>query len=135
MYCLDSCVCIDFLRGRKPQVYELFEKTNPQLIIVPSVVAAELMLGAEKSSKPDAVRAKVEEFLLPFQVVPFDWKCVYHYARLRAALEKRGNVIGGNDMLIAATALANEATLVTDNIREFKRIRELSLETWHVMEL
>ena len=133
MRCLDTCVIIDFLRGRSPELYRLFERTNPKLVIVPSVVAAELLVGAEKSQNPQAAREAVEEFLLPFQVVPFDWRCANEYAHIRAELEKVGKAIGGNDMLIAATALANDAVLVTNNMREFKRVPRLSLETYAVM--
>ena len=135
MFCLDTCICIDFLRGRTPEFYDLLQRTDPQLVLVPSVVAAELLVGAEKSSDPLRARNEVERLLLPFKKVPFDESCAYHYGKLRADLERRGCVIGGNDMMIAATALANNATLVTNNVREFKRIPGFSLEAWALLEL
>lgn len=100
---------------------------------MPSVVVAELFCGAEKSANPRAAREAVEEFLLPFQVVPFDWRCTYQYGKIRAALERQGKAVGGNDMLIAATALANDAVLVTNNVREFRRVLGLSLESYTVV--
>ena len=130
---LDTCVIIDFLRGRSPELYDLFKRANPKLIAVPSVVVAELFCGAEKSANPRAAREAVEEFLLPFQVVPFDWRCTYQYGKIRAALERQGKAVGGNDMLIAATALANDAVLVTNNVREFRRVLGLSLESYTVV--
>ena len=132
---LDTCVVIDFLRGRSPELYDLFSRINPKLIAVPSVVVAELLCGVEKSANPRAAREAVEEFLLPFQVVPFDWRCANEYGKIRAALERQGKAIGGNDMLIAATALANDAVLVTNNVREFKRVPGLSLEHYTVMRV
>ena len=89
----------------------------------------------EKSANPRAAREAVEEFLLPFQVVPFDWRCANEYGKIRAALERQGKAIGGNDMLIAATALANDAVLVTNNVREFKRVPGLSLEHYTVVHV
>ena len=133
MRCLDTCIIIDFLRGRAPELYGILQRTNPKLVIVPAIVAAELMTGAERSSDPQEAREAIEEFLLPFQIVPFDMRCANEYARIRAKLEREGQAIGHNDMFIAATALAHDAVLVTNNVREFKRIPTLSLEQWSVI--
>ena len=73
------------------------------------------------------------EFMLPFEVLPFDSKCAHIYARIRGELEMTGKVIGPNDLLIAATALANSAVLVTNNVDEFKRVPGLSIESWYEM--
>lgn len=135
MYCLDTCIIIDFLRGRALELRALLERTNPRLFIVPSVVLGELLCGAEKSTRPDEAREAVEAFCLPFEVVPFDARCAYEYGRIRADLERRGLRIGGNDMLIAATARVHHATLVTNNMREFARISGFEAEAWDVVEL
>lgn len=135
MRCFDTCIIIDFLRGRTPELYDLLEHTDPSRFIVPAVVAGELYVGAAKSSNPVHALEAVEEFLLPFEIVPFDNRCAYEYGRIRADLEQRGLRIGSNDMLIAATARAMNATLVTNNVREFKRIPGFSLETWDVMDV
>lgn len=134
MYMLDSCVCIDFMRGRLPIGYKLFKESDPRLFRIPSVVVAELLTGAEKSSNPSANRNIVEQFLLPFQIAPFDGMCAHAYAVLRSDLERKGLKIGANDMLIAATAMANQARLVTNNYREFKRVDGLLIETWQEMD-
>lgn len=135
MYALDTCICIDFLRGRMPYAYEMFKHTDPRLFAIPSIVEAELLLGAEKSANPSKRRQTVEEFLLSFQVLPFDQRCAYAYAKLQSTLEREGRRIGPNDLIVAATALANECTLVTNNVEEFKRVPGLPLESWYEMDL
>lgn len=124
MYALDTCICIDFLRGKMPYAYEMFKRTDPRLFAIPSIVEAELLLGAEKSANPGRRRQAVEEFLLP-----------YIYAQLRGQLEREGRPIGANDLIVAATALANQCTLVTNNVDEFKRVSSLPLESWYEMDL
>jgi len=74
--------------------------------------------------------ATTDLFLSEFAIIPFDEECATAYACLRAQLEGEGRVIGPNDMLIAATAIAHQATLVTRNEREFARIAGLHIEVW-----
>ena len=130
MYALDTCICIDFLRGKLPYAFRLMQETEPSLFKIPAIVEAELRVGAEKSRNPGKTRLAVEGFLAPFEVLPFDSTAAGVYGALRAELEKQGCVIGANDLLIAATALAHGATLVTRNVREFKRVPGLALEDW-----
>lgn len=130
MYMLDTNIVVDFLRGRMPRGYDIMRASDPRLFKVPAVVEAELLVGAEKSRDPERARLAVESVLLPFETIPFCSKCARHYAKIRAYLEREGNAIGPNDLLIAATALAHGATLVTRNTREFKRVPGLSLEDW-----
>jgi tRNA(fMet)-specific endonuclease VapC len=134
-YMLDSCVCIDFMRGRLPLGYEVLRKSDPRLFGIPAVVAAELRLGAEKSRDAERNRLLVESFLLPFEIVPFDSACSIEYARIRAELESKGTPIGPNDYLIAATARACGAVLVTNDDSEFKRVNDLTLESWYEVDL
>lgn len=129
MFHLDSCICVDFLRGNLPLSYQAFRRADPRLFALPAVVVAELRLGAEKSSRKDAM-ATTERLISEFSIVPFDDECATAYARLRANLERRGCAIGPNDMLIAATALTHEATLVTRNEQEFARVPGLRVEVW-----
>lgn len=93
------------------------------------VVACELRFGAAKRGSTK-LTAWVEAILNDLDVQPLGSDADRHYARLRADLERKGTPISGNDMLIAAHALALDATLVTANIREFARIEGLKLENW-----
>lgn len=135
VYMLDTNVLIDFLRGTSPNIYEMLLKSDASLIKVPAVVKAELLLGAEKSRHPEKERFRAESVLLPFEIVPFDGQCVFSYARIRAQLESEGQTIGANDLFIAATALAHDAVLVTNNTREFSRVPGLVVENWCEIDL
>ena len=96
---LDSCVCIDFLRGNLKKGYDLMCKSDPRLFKIPSVVQAELLLGAAKSNNPDTNRFFVEQFLLPFDILPFDSRCAREYVSIRSYLEKEGKKIGPNNLM------------------------------------
>ncbi len=130
MFFLDSCICIDFLRGNMKYGYDLMRASDSRLFKIPSMVEAELLLGAAKSKNPRKNAFLVEQFLLPFDVVPFDSFCAKEYALIRANLEQEGKKIGANDMVIAAIARAHNATLVTHNMKEFKRVPLLKVEDW-----
>ena len=134
MYLLDSCVCIDIMRGELPTALELMQNSSPDLFKIPSIVLAELEFGIEKSMKSKDNRFKTEQFLLPFDVLPFDASCARAYGVVREQLSKAGKLIGPNDMLIASMAIANQATLVTNNTREFKQVRGLRLESWREVD-
>ncbi|WP_165054210.1 MULTISPECIES: type II toxin-antitoxin system VapC family toxin [unclassified Adlercreutzia] len=134
MYFLDSCTCIDLMRGKLPHTYDLMRANSPKLFAIPAIVEAELRVGAEKSAHPRENRLLLERFLAPYAIVPFDSTCAAAYGRIRANLESRGLSIGGNDMLIAATAITHEAVLVTGNVREFQRVPRLSIECWDEIE-
>lgn len=103
-----------------------------KLIKIPAIVKAELMVGAVKSAMPEKNIEEVEAFCRPFEIVPFDNSMVLTYARMRVALELRGQKIGWNDTIIAATALAKNGILVTNNVREFGRIDGLMYEDWTI---
>ncbi|MDO4182113.1 MAG: type II toxin-antitoxin system VapC family toxin [Coriobacteriia bacterium] len=135
MYLLDSCICIDFIRGRTPEFYA-FLRTQPRSsFALPAIVLHELETGVRKSAHPKKEEARLQAFAAPFAVAPFDEACAYKAAEIRAMLEKRGERIGAYDVLIAATALANNAILATNNVREFKRVPGLQIETWDVISL
>lgn len=134
MYYLDTCTCIEFMRGNMPNVYRLFQRSDPRMFSVPSVVAAELYTGALKSKNPTSNRLIVSNFLLPFQIAPFDEPSAIHYADIRAYLEQKGMKIGPNDLMIAAIARANSGVLVTNNTKEFERVPGLSVESWAEVE-
>ena len=129
-YYLDTNICINIMRGKMPRTYEMILGMDANDIKIASVVAGELYYGAEHSRNPQSMCADVDAFVAPFEVVPFDGDAAREYARIRHQLATEGQLIGGNDMLIAATARARGGTVVTFNRGEFDRIRALSVETW-----
>ncbi|MCL2834076.1 MAG: type II toxin-antitoxin system VapC family toxin [Treponema sp.] len=129
-YFLDTNICIFFLKGTYTALHDKILDLTPGKISIPSMVAAELVYGARKSEKSIQNMEKIERFLKPFQIVPFDSDAAYHYGEIRAYLEKKGNIIGFNDLIIAASVLAHNGILITQNTGEFKRIKNLVLEDW-----
>lgn len=130
MYFLDSDICINLMRGKLPATYELMRACDPRMFGIPAVVEGELRTGARKSQNPKENALLLERFLIPYESIPYDRACAIAYGEIRAALESNGCTIGPNDLLIAATAIAHQATLVSGNVREFKRVPGLRLETW-----
>lgn len=128
-YTLDTSTCITFLRGKHPQLYGRVLSHFGDVAIT-SIVAAELYYGAERSAHPTANRALVDAFLNPFPLLLFDKTAAIAYGGIRANLAKRGLIIGANDLLIAATALATNVTVVTQNVGEFSRVSGLHVENW-----
>lgn len=135
LYLFDTNILVGFLRGHLPHCYDLMMRSDASLFKVPAIVKAELMVGVEKSQRPEEERFRVESLLLPFEIVPFDDACVVQYAKIRAQLERAGKTIGANDYLIAAMTLAHSAVLVTNNVKGFKRVPGLSLECWDEVDL
>lgn len=127
----DSDVSTGVLRGHNALITDRYLATDPETIVLPSIVAGELTVGALKSRRPNAM-AELEEFLTRHAIVPFGEAEFRVYARIRAYLETNGMKIGPNDLIVAATALAAGATLVTHNVREFARVPGLSLVDWQV---
>lgn len=135
MFFLDSDICINLMRGKLPTTYGHIRQSSPELFGIPAVVEAELRCRAVKSDAPGKNLLLLERFLAPFASVPLDRHCAIAYGRIRADLEQRGLKIGPNDLLIAATAVAHEAVLVTGNTREFSRVNGLMVEYWEEIEL
>jgi tRNA(fMet)-specific endonuclease VapC len=132
IYLLDTNVCIPYLNGRAPAIRTNLQARKPSEIRVCSVVKAELFAGAQKSTDPIKSLAKQRTFLAPFLSLPFDDAAADFYASIRAHLETRGLPTGSYDMQIAAIALANGCTLITNNVVEFSRVQHLMLEDWEV---
>lgn len=130
MYFLDTNTCIYFLNGKYEFIKEKIMSTPPNEIQIPTIVKAELLLGAYKSKKRKENIEKVEKFLEPFEVIPFIDLITYTYAEIRNDIEKKGEVIGPNDMLIASIVKFHEGILVTNNVKEFERIKVLKIENW-----
>jgi tRNA(fMet)-specific endonuclease VapC len=127
---LDSDICIAYLKGEDAGVEKRLLSHSPGQLHLCSVVKAELLYGARHSQKVAANLKKLERFFAPFASLPFDDEAAEQYGVLRAQLRREGRPIGGNDMMIAAIALASRAILVTRNHREFERVPGLRVETW-----
>ena len=128
-YLLDTNIVIYVLRQRPIEVLSTFN-TNASRMAMSSITLAELMHGAEKSSRISENLAAVEDFCSRLQVLPYGAKAAQHYGTIRAALEKIGQPIGVNDLHIAAHARSEGLVLVTNNMGEFTRVPGLELENW-----
>lgn len=129
---LDTNIIIYALNGRYPAVMRHFQAVPMMSIAIPTVALAEIEYGARKSRDYEKTIAQYRKFTRFFEVVPFSDDASECYGRIRASLEMRGEVIGANDLLIAATAMADNSVLVTHNIREFSRIEGLQEEDWTI---
>lgn len=129
-YLLDANTCIQYLNGRSEAVRRRFESHRPEELNLCSVVKAELLYGAVKSVRVAENLARLDDFFSRFLSIPFDDDAAVAYGGIRARLERAGTPIGPNDLLIAATALSHDCTLVTHNKREFSRVEGLRLEDW-----
>ncbi|MCG6146530.1 type II toxin-antitoxin system tRNA(fMet)-specific endonuclease VapC [Leptospira bandrabouensis] len=129
-YFLDTNICIYFLKGKNDKIENNIKKLNPNRIKIPSIVKAELLLGALKSQNPKKNRNVILDFLDPFEIVGFNDIESEIYAEIRSNLESKGLPIGPNDLIIASIVLNNNGILVTNNEKEFARINSLKLENW-----
>jgi len=124
-YLLDTNACVELLNERDTLIAQKLARVVPQAVVVCSVVKAELYHGAYKSNRREANLNLLARFFQRFTSLPFDDSAAEEYGRLRALLQKKGNLIGPNDLLIASIALANHVTLVTHNTNEFSRVPDL----------
>ena len=130
MHLLDSNICIYILKNKYLQIQSRIEAVGIENVSVSSITVAELEYGAAKSNNPDQARSRLYEFLVPFEILDFDTKAAECYGRIRSDLERKGTPIGPLDFMIAAIALAHNATIVTNNENEFIRINDLHVENW-----
>ena len=130
VFLLDTNACIRILNNSSPAVIAELARHPPSTILMSSIVKAELLFGARKSSRVEQNLDLLARFFAPLRVAPFDDACAEHYGMIRASLEREGRPIGPNDILIAATAMAHDAVLVTANTAEFRRVAGLRLANW-----
>jgi len=127
---LDSNACIRYLNGRAPNLKIRIDSHSDTDLAVCSVVKAEMAFGAAGSTDPARTAAAQNRFLDRFISLSFDDGCATIYGRIRRELTRSGRLIGGNDLLIAAIAIANGVTLITHNTAEFSRVHGLAWEDW-----
>lgn len=129
-YLIDTNICIYLIKQRPAHILKKLRQFSINDIKISSISVAELQYGIAKSQRSQHNQTVLDEFLVPFEIVTFDHHHSFAYGEIRATLEKAGNPIGSMDMLIAAHALADKHTLVTNNTKEFTRIKALSVEDW-----
>ena len=129
-YFLDTNICIYFLKGISENIRIRLLEKHPDEIRICSIVQAELLYGAEKSIRREENLKNIQNFLFPLKITPFGENEAKSYSIIRAELEKEGNIIGPNDLIIAATVLENDGILITNNVKEFGRVRNLKIENW-----
>ncbi len=128
-YLLDTNIVIYVLKRRPVEVLSTFN-ANASRMAISAITLAELLHGAEKSSRVSENLAVIEDFCSRLQVLPYGPKAAQHYGAIRAALEKLGQPIGVNDMHIAAHARSEGLVLVTNNLAEFARVPAIETENW-----
>lgn len=128
-YLLDTDTCIEILRGNRC-ARERLQALSPDDCGVSVVSIFELFSGVERCRHPEEERRKVEVFVDPLHILPFDHDAALFASKIRWHLEKTGRRIGPYDLLLAAQALALGVSLVTGNTDEFARVQDLALENW-----
>jgi tRNA(fMet)-specific endonuclease VapC len=127
---LDTNVCLAFLNGRDPGIRERLLELDPAAVSLCSVVKAELFYGARNGTHVEANLERLRRFFEPFSSLAFGDAAAEQYGILRGQLQREGRPIGPSDLMIAATALANDATLVSRNQSEFHRVPGLRVVMW-----
>ena len=131
IYMLDTNICI-YIINKKPISYiaklESLEKIDS--IVISAIVLAELQYGVSNSRFKEKNQINVNSFVSKLDVIDFTEQCAFFYGEIRAYLKHKGIIIGSNDLLIASHAICEEATLVTNDISEFDRIKGLKLVNW-----
>jgi tRNA(fMet)-specific endonuclease VapC len=127
---LDTDICIYTIKRKPISVLKRLEMVQPGMVVMSVITFAELINGAKKSQHVEANLRRLNALSELIDVLPFDKDAAMAYGDVRSDLEKRGLIIGGNDLFIAAHALSLNLTLVTNNQREFSRVNGLKIENW-----
>ena len=131
-YLFDTNICI-YVRRKKPeQVFRRFDQLVPGEAAISVITYGELLYGANKSAQREASLKTLNEFFRLVPALPLPEKAGEVYGFIRADLETKGEVISANDLWIAAHALASRLTLITNNEKEFRRVRGLKVQNWAV---
>ena len=130
MYMLDTDICIYIIKKRPANLLEKFNAIPPNDLCISTVTYAELQYGVERSSSKKMNQRILVDFVAHLDVQPWDMEAARQYGKIRTSLEKRGKPIGNMDLLIAAHALSQQCILVSNNLREFSRVRGLQCENW-----
>jgi tRNA(fMet)-specific endonuclease VapC len=127
---LDTNTLIYYFKGQG-RVAQNLVNVSAQEISIPTIVLFELQVGIAKSTSPAKRTQQLQELMSRVNLVLFDREAALAAAKIRAELEQQGTPIGQMDVLIAGTAIALQATLVTHNIKEFSRVSGLTIVDWY----
>lgn len=131
-YMLDTNILVFLIRNKSDRLIQRLKRVDISDVCVSSVTYAELVYGVEKSANKDKNRIALMTVLSGIKVLPYEEAGGEEYGVIRADLERKGSVIGPNDLLIASHAKALGLTLITNNMKEFGRINGLTVEDWTV---
>ncbi len=129
-FLIDTNICIYLMNNRPPQVLRRFKRMEVGQVGVSSITVSELQYGVAKSKRQQENQQRLDEFLIPFDILPYDGAASKIYGEIRAEPAQQGRAIGPLDLLIAAQVISKKLVLVTDNEQEFKRIPALKIENW-----
>ncbi|MHB8985433.1 MAG: type II toxin-antitoxin system tRNA(fMet)-specific endonuclease VapC [Eubacteriales bacterium] len=129
-YMLDTNICIYIIKKNPRKVLETLKRLDIGDVCISAITLAELEYEVEKSQQRERNKIGLTSFLSPLEILPFSDNAAVIFGEIRASLEKKGEIIGAYDLLIAAHALSENLILVTNNTNEFSRIPGLSLQNW-----
>ena len=131
-FMLDTNICIYIIRQKPAKTLNHFNACKVGDIGISAITLAELQYGVSKSRHLQKNQHALNDFVLPLEIVDFNDEAAHAYGEIRSSLEKQGTPIGSLDTLIGAHALSLGVTLVTNNTKEFKRIKSLSIADWSI---
>jgi tRNA(fMet)-specific endonuclease VapC len=129
-YLLDTNICIYLIKKHPPEVLARFQQIQLKQLHIPTITLFELYYGIEKNNSQQRNLTALENFIAPLTVVDFTLDAAKKAAKIRSNLQKQGTPIGAYDIQIAAIALSLNMTLLTNNTREFERVKGLKFENW-----
>ena len=129
-YLIDTNICIYIMNNRPTDVIQKFKQLDPGEIGISTITVSELQYGVAKSTHRNENQLRLDEFLAPLEILTYNEIAARTYGDIRFQLEKCGKPIGPLDLLIAAHALSQDLIIVTHNVKEFKRIKNLKVENW-----
>jgi tRNA(fMet)-specific endonuclease VapC len=129
-YLLDTNICIYLIKRHPPEVLSRFQQIQLKQLYIPTITLFELYYGIEKNNSQQRNLAALENFIAPLTIVDFTVDAAKKAAKIRNHLQQQGTPIGAYDIQIAAIALSLSMTLLTNNTREFARVKGLKLENW-----
>ncbi len=127
---MDTNICSYIIKSRPTYILDKFESIMPENLCISIVTYAELYYGVEKTQSKKINEQVIDTFVSLVNVFPWEQSAARAYAKTRNELRKKRQMIGNLDLMIASHALSLNATIVTNNVSEFKRVKQLKIENW-----